>query len=606
MIDLSALGLSSVHTQHAGGKRDKSSHDDGKNAKNFGDFVNAAGKNNRRNAANDDAANLKAADADTVEAATAGDEAAPPEAGEAELPGDRRTDIRTQADKSAAAPKFEKFADLGKAGNADAKQGKPPETHLPQAEAGKKAEDGKKADDGKKAEDGKADTSPALKAADGQKTAGALKVAELLRNVDAPGRAGTDNEVDGSHATTQAAPAEGRIQLPASVQQAMKSVADGGVLQRAEPAKSEVKTDRLEVKQEQNPHKDDVTAVKLKTAPSPSQELHALLGMAPEAEEADAEAVDPATEKPLAKASKHPDDDDKTADGKPAKTDDTVNAVIDAIKPDVPAAQAAAVQHAAVKAADSAPLAADADDGKTPAGNDAGKVQLLSDDGRSRPVDIELTRTGKDDDAEPQLNGKADFVTVLDSRRYLGFSTDAGNAAALTSAIKAEPSWAQVMQGVNAGVRHTATEVNTLKLQMNPEHLGNMTASLRLKGEELSVEVRVDTVDAYRQLSNDHDGIVKALKDQGFSIDQVSIQLSPSARADAGQGSTSQNSGNQSQSGGSGQNLQQGGQGDNARQRDESARRNLNQNNWMGNDPTSTFSDSGIGSGSADTGNLYL
>jgi hypothetical protein len=113
MIDLSAFGLSSVQTNNAGNKRDKAV-DNGKDAKNFGDFVNAAGKNNKRNAANDDAANLKADDADTAEASVAADAAVLRELDEPDMPDERRTDMVRSAERSAAdtqtTPKVGKFA----------------------------------------------------------------------------------------------------------------------------------------------------------------------------------------------------------------------------------------------------------------------------------------------------------------------------------------------------------------------------------------------------------------------------------------------------------------------------------------------------------------
>jgi chemotaxis protein MotD len=237
---------------------------------------------------------------------------------------------------------------------------------------------------------------------------------------------------------------------------------------------------------------------------------------------------------------------------------------------------------------------------------DTSKVTLVSLDGKSPSADAVTTEAATDSSSEAAAGNKTDFVTVLEARRYLGFSTDSAagvsaNANALTDAVKGDANWAQVIQSVKNGTHTTATEVNTLKLQMSPEHLGNMTASLRLKGEELSVEVRVETADAYRQLTQDQDGIVKALKQHGFSIDQVSIQLSPAARADGGQ-----MGGDPNQAGSNAQNMQDGSQGETARQREESARRNANQSNWTGNDGTSTFTDTGSSADDSASGNLYL
>ncbi len=546
-MDLSALGLSNVQPPH-GGKRDKAgaSQENDKESKNFGDLVNEAGKKTgKKQEADDDAS-----------AGTAIDD-----------PTDEWADIDIDA--------------LAAIGDEDG------------AELSKLAKPAKPAD----LEDGK------------------NPLAALFDSEEATG----DEQKTG-----------GRVRLSAAFQQLIKSTtagdkaADGGAVTDAVDVKPEVKSGKLGMTKtaetvgnsgkaenadggKLNSH--DLMKPKEEDEVSPSRELHALLGLAPKKDDAEDDVVD----EPAAKVQKYDDGGDPAVIAKPAHAAVTAGAEAktDAAAPQVVAQQQIATQqqatmHAASRASSEKPAQADAGNVPNPVGNDADVVHLVSNDGKGRQVDIELAKVAGGDSAEPATSGKVDFVTVLDSRRYLGFSNDAGasNASALTNAIKAEPSWAQVIHGVNTGANRTATEVNTLKLQMNPEHLGNMTASLRLKGDELSVEVRVDTVDAYRQLSSDHDSIVKALKDQGFSIDQVTIQLSPSARADGGQNGTGQQSNGSQQ--GNDQNLQQGGQGDNARQRDESARRNANQNNWTGNDKTSSFNDSGSSADDADSGNLYL
>jgi chemotaxis protein MotD len=167
-------------------------------------------------------------------------------------------------------------------------------------------------------------------------------------------------------------------------------------------------------------------------------------------------------------------------------------------------------------------------------------VRVVSADGRGRAVDVPIsskvtTETQKDD--KTAAASKADVATVIEARRYLGFSADS-NASTIANAAKAEPTWTSALEAVQradlSGLGDTVKEVNTLKLQMNPEHLGNMVASLKLKGDELTVEVRVDSAEAYRHLSADQDDIVKALQDQGFSIDKVTVQLNATERTDTG------------------------------------------------------------------------
>jgi chemotaxis protein MotD len=617
MIDLSALGLSSVQTSHHAGKPG-ASHEHGKNAKSFGDLVDEAGKKHRgRNTADDDAGTLKAGD-HKVGSLKITDKRVSDAAATLELDAGNATDAvdtpklgTTDVADAAAMPKLDDENVLQDASSPKARAENPADA------ASRSRRD--------HANDLDEPTAPKTNGRHAADAVAMLKVGENKANDDATSSklgktAGADTDIPENDMATdadrlasdatnaEAAKPEGRVRLSAGLQQLMKSGAMSGVLRRADDAKDEVKGGKAENKQAQNSQKDDAAAVKDKTAASPSQELHALLGMAPARDDADMDTVEKSAGKPV-KTSGHATDDDKVADAKPARAEHADDAA--PVSTDMPAAQMAAAQHAAVKLPDNSDTLAqaDADDGKAPADQDVGKLRLVSNDGKGRAIDIELAKPAGNDHGDGVAGGNTDFVTVLDSRRYLGFTADSSNAVALTNAVKAEPSWAQVIHNVKTGAGYTATEVNTLKLQMNPEHLGNMTASLRLKGDELSVDVRVETVDAYRQLSKDQDSIVKALKDQGFSIDQVSIQLSHAARSDGGQNSgqsSGQNSSNQSQSGANGQNLQQGGQGDNARQRDESARRSPNQNNWISNDSTSTLSDPGTGRNNTDAGNLYL
>ena len=167
-------------------------------------------------------------------------------------------------------------------------------------------------------------------------------------------------------------------------------------------------------------------------------------------------------------------------------------------------------------------------------------VRLVSANGRGRPVEVEVTPVvGETQRETPKTSNAPKFetATVLEARRYLGFTPEP-NTTALATAIKADPTWTEALQATERSglgtLGNTVTEVNTLKLQMSPENLGSMVASLKLKGEELTVELRVDSIEAYQQLSADHDDIVKGLQDQGFSIDKVTVQLNATDRTDTG------------------------------------------------------------------------
>jgi chemotaxis protein MotD len=84
-----------------------------------------------------------------------------------------------------------------------------------------------------------------------------------------------------------------------------------------------------------------------------------------------------------------------------------------------------------------------------------------------------------------------------------------------------------------------AAPVQTLNIQLHPAELGMVTAKLRMTDGQLSIEVEVETPDAYAKLSGESDAIARALRSHGISVDQVVIQAPPaqsgsSARDSAG------------------------------------------------------------------------
>lgn len=163
----------------------------------------------------------------------------------------------------------------------------------------------------------------------------------------------------------------------------------------------------------------------------------------------------------------------------------------------------------------------------------------------------------------------AEGVMVLDSRRFLGFN-QSQNGAALTAAMSGDPEWASAMQPDSAlsnaaSQSSTGNVVNTLKLQMTPHSLGTVTATLKLVGDQLSVHLTVENRAAHHQLSQDSSGILDALRSQGFSVDHVTVSITPSHQSDNSQqgGDTSQQRGamlGQQGNGGQGQGQPSGGQ----------------------------------------------
>lgn len=204
---------------------------------------------------------------------------------------------------------------------------------------------------------------------------------------------------------------------------------------------------------------------------------------------------------------------------------------------------------------------------------------------------------------------KADTIEVLDARRYLGPESDglSQNTKSVLANISGDKDWSSALKA--ASTAHVSTEapsiaapMNTLKIQMNPQDLGTVTATLRLKGDELTVHLNVESGEAFRQLSLDKEGLVQSLKSQGYSVDQVSIQLTvPAADRAVAQSSAGQQSGGQMQDGSAGQFAQQGRGQDGSRRQQES-----NFGNWQNDDKIVGAEPSGVGADGTRAGQVYL
>lgn len=157
-------------------------------------------------------------------------------------------------------------------------------------------------------------------------------------------------------------------------------------------------------------------------------------------------------------------------------------------------------------------------------------------DGKGQAVSMSLASDGDKTVVKNEASAataKAETVTVLEARRYLGLAPSS-NAAAVTSQIASNPEWVRALQPGGTGAEAPLTQastgkvLNTLKIQMHPIDLGMVTATLRLKDDELQVEIKVETGDAFRQLSDDQSAMIKALRAQGFAVDQVNIVFNAS------------------------------------------------------------------------------
>ncbi|MBB4064134.1 flagellar hook-length control protein FliK [Gellertiella hungarica] len=164
-------------------------------------------------------------------------------------------------------------------------------------------------------------------------------------------------------------------------------------------------------------------------------------------------------------------------------------------------------------------------------------------DGKGATVDLPVQAAADDGDAKSAFNAAINQVTVLEQRRYLA-PTDT-NSLAIINSISGDAEWVHAMQPdqalANAAAQAgTGRVVNTLKIQMHPIELGLVTATMRLAGDELTVELKVDNGAAYRSLKEDQSRIIEALKSQGLSVDQVTVTLAPD-RSDTAASGNQQN-----------------------------------------------------------------
>jgi len=132
-------------------------------------------------------------------------------------------------------------------------------------------------------------------------------------------------------------------------------------------------------------------------------------------------------------------------------------------------------------------------------------------------------------DEHPGL--KQGKVEVIESRRFMPAQTMSANAQSLTRSLAeaggaalAAQRAAPVQSIAQTGQPQAGQTLHTLKLQLNPVSLGSVTAVLKLSGDELSVEIKVETAEAYRQLKDDNQSILKALRGQGFGVEQITVQ----------------------------------------------------------------------------------
>lgn len=145
----------------------------------------------------------------------------------------------------------------------------------------------------------------------------------------------------------------------------------------------------------------------------------------------------------------------------------------------------------------------------------------------------EVTARAGDSDALQLERPSRDFapkpeIAILEQRKYLGVAAAHTAVASVISAVTENAEWNSMLRDAAStaavslnGARNAS---NSMKIQLSPAELGTVTATFRMSGGNLSIELRVETIEAYRQLSDDQNAIVRALKGHGYDVDQVVVQ----------------------------------------------------------------------------------
>ncbi len=279
------------------------------------------------------------------------------------------------------------------------------------------------------------------------------------------------------------------------------------------------------------------------------------------------ETTDPLTASPTGDAAARPGSDQPVSRDKEVQTDDDVETRVAELPPvptgpgagqgsglaqsqtasqvpDTGQATAAAIAQPAVaiakSAAEPAPRErakpAEAKEALRALGLDGQAPQGKAADAKSRVDQREAELPARPASAasrqpEEKLENSPRNVEVLESRRFVAAQPLGGNAQMLArslmdagdaalAAARAGPAQTSAL----LGQQQSAQTLHTLKLQLNPASLGSVTAVLKLSGEELQVDIKVETAEAYRQLSDDNQGLLKALRSQGYGVEQINIQ----------------------------------------------------------------------------------
>ncbi len=108
-----------------------------------------------------------------------------------------------------------------------------------------------------------------------------------------------------------------------------------------------------------------------------------------------------------------------------------------------------------------------------------------------------------------------------------GMSATGANLVAALASDGALPAYAAENAGQAAQALADARPVNILKIQLTPVELGVVTVKLTGSGENLAIEIQVETGEARHRLAADSEAIVRSLQGLGYDIDRITVQQVP-------------------------------------------------------------------------------
>ena len=126
-------------------------------------------------------------------------------------------------------------------------------------------------------------------------------------------------------------------------------------------------------------------------------------------------------------------------------------------------------------------------------------------------------------------------VSVLSEQSFpapaqtISSPTIAGLASDIVAGLAAQGSEKPDATQLSNAARMPAP-THVMKIQLHPAELGAVTANMRLAGDLLSIEIQVQTQEAYQRLSGDSDSIISSLRTLGIDVDRVTV-LQPSIAA---------------------------------------------------------------------------